>query len=168
LGPFNEKSQEDDPMFRKLLMVGAVVTAVLVPIGIAAASTLDERPAAMDEPSELQVPDAVQQVNPDCDGTCDGAGFGAGPRDGTGPVHEGPNDGTGNRFGAANGGRGHGAAGERGIGAGPRDGSGPIHVGPADGTGNRFGVAAGVRNPDDGFECDGTRRHAPNTTETSG
>lgn len=28
-------------------------------------------------------------------------GFGAGPRDGTGPLHEGPLDGTGNRYGRA-------------------------------------------------------------------
>lgn len=29
-----------------------------------------------------------------------GAAYGAGPQDGTGPIHEGPADGTGNRYGA--------------------------------------------------------------------
>jgi hypothetical protein len=93
-------------------------------------------------------------------------GVGAGPRDGSGPLHAGPRDGTGNRFGAANavatqaaGAVGAGAA--TAPGAGPRDGTGPLHEGPADGTGNRFGLATGKVVPEDGTVCDGTRRHAP-------
>jgi hypothetical protein len=154
-------------MIRRLLMVGGVLTAVLVPIGIAAASTTEDGISSVDAPAEVEATD-LQQVNPNCDGTCDGAGPGVGPRNGSGPIHVGPANGTGNQFGRDGGqGNRHGAGGQAGFGIGPRDGTGPIHVGPADGTGNRFGVAAGIRNPDDGVACDGTRRHAPNATESS-
>ena len=42
----------------------------------------------------------------ECDGECEG--FGAGPRDGSGPLHEGSRDGTGNQFGRGQGGNGQG------------------------------------------------------------
>jgi hypothetical protein len=152
-------------MIRKLLVVSALLTAVLAPIGIAAASTVDGE-GSIDDAVETEAP--IQQVNPDCDGTCDGRGIGAQSRSGSGPLHEGPVDGTGNRFGQSGGhGNGRGATARLGVGIGPRDGTGPIHVGPADGTGNRYGVANGLRNPDDGMECDGTRRHAPNAVDSS-
>ena len=136
-------------MIRKLVVTGALLTAVLIPVGIAAASTVDGR-ATVQEP--VQTESTVQLQNPNCDGTCDGVGPGAGPLDGSGPLHVGPMDGTGNRFGAS---------GERGNAAGRANAAGPINVGPADGSGNRFGVANGTVNAGDGFVCDGTRRHAP-------
>jgi len=152
-------------MIRRLFTAGVVLTALLIPVSVAAASTVQDRASDVADTSQVQAP-AVNVPNPDCDGTCVGTGPGAGPRDGSGPIHLGPQDGTGNRFGAnGNGANGAGVvAGRGGNGAGPTDGSGPIHVGPGDGSGNRFGVMNGTVNPDDGVACDGTRRHAPNTT----
>lgn len=150
-------------MIRKLVMVGAALIALLVPIGIAAAATVGDGVPIGDDGAESTVP-GIQSVNPNCDGDCVGFGPGAGPRDGSGPLHEGPRDGTGNRFGRSGDAAARNGA---GIGIGPRDGTGPIHDGPADGTGNRFGVAFGSRNPDDGMACDGTRRHAPNVAVSS-
>ena len=148
-------------MIRKLFVTTALLGAILIPVGVAAASSVDNTATAQDP---VQTQTTVQTQNPNCDGTCDGAGPGAGPLDGSGPLHVGPMDGTGNRFGA-NGEGGNAMRG--GFGAGARDGAGPIHVGPADGSGNRFGVANGTVTPDDGFVCDGTRRHSPNgVTET--
>jgi hypothetical protein len=160
-------------MIRKLFTTGVVLAGLLIPVSVATASTVQDRAADVADTTQIQAP--VPDVeNPNCDGTCVGTGPGAGPLDGSGPIHVGPQDGTGNRFGAngtrgnANGngvGNANGVAGQRGgYGAGPTDGSGPIHVGPGDGTGNRFGVMNGTVSPDDGVACDGTRRHAPNTT----
>ena len=68
--------------------------------------------------------EAPYGLNGDQDGDGYGpgeAGFGAGPLDGTGPIHDGPEDGTGNQFGPGAGGNANASPG----GPASQNGSGP-------------------------------------------